>query len=222
MKGPVVRSVPRSSRFVRALASAVLALGLFGCVTSPPKPRPTFPVVAGDGFPESWAGVWSGQVQAHGPQGLIEQFAMQLTIAPTDSPGRFDWRMVLTNPSGAQEQPFSLLAVDRALGRFAIDENNGVIVDASWIDNALYSHFDVAGARVQIRYLRRVLPGIDELIVEMTTARVEDSHPTGGNNGAPEVVSMPLRSVQRAILRRGAGPAPVPSTPSRSRNPIRR
>jgi hypothetical protein len=60
----------------------VLALGLFGCVTSPPKPRPAFPVVAGDGFPESWAGVWSGQVQAHGPQGLIEQFAMQLTISP--------------------------------------------------------------------------------------------------------------------------------------------
>lgn len=192
-----------------------LAAALPGCVTTPPRPRPAFPVVAGDGFPESWAGVWSGQVQAHGPQGLLDQFSMQLTIAPTDAPGRFDWRMVLTNPSGSQEQPFSLLAVDRAVGRFAIDENNGVIVDASWIDNALYSHFDVAGSRVQIRYLRRVLPGIDELIVEMTTARVEDAHSTGGNNGAPEVVTVPVRTVQRAVLRRGAIPG-GPSQPPAS------
>ena len=212
-----------------ALHPTLLALALFGmlpgCVTTPPRPRPAFPVVAGDGFPESWAGVWSGQVQAHGTQGLLDQFSIQLTIAPTDSPGRFDWRMVLSNPSGSQEQPFSLLAVDRAAGRFAIDENNGVVVDASWIDNALYSHFDVAGSRVQIRYLRRVLPGIDELIVEMTQARVEDAHSTGGSNGAPEVVTVPIRTVQRAVLRRGAiagSPSPTPpAPPSRKPGPRR-
>lgn len=207
------------------LLALALAAALPGCVTTPPRPRPAFPVVAGDGFPESWAGVWSGQVQAHGPQGLLDQFSMQLTIAPTDSPGRFDWRMVLSNPSGAQEQPFSLLAVDRAAGRFAIDENNGVVVDASWIDNALYSHFDVAGSRVQIRYLRRVLPGIDELMVEMTTARIEDAHATGGNNGVPEVVTAPVRTVQRAVLRRGAIPGRAsptpPQAPSRMPSPRR-
>lgn len=217
-----------AKRFKLLALALALAGVLPGCVTTPPRPRPAFPVVAGDGFPESWAGVWSGQVQAHGPQGLLDQFALQLTIAPTESPGRFDWRMVLTNPSGAQEQPFSLLAVDRAAGRFAIDENNGVIVDASWIDNALYSHFDVAGSRVQIRYLRRVLPGIDELIVEMTNARVEDAHSTGGNNGAPEVVTVPVRTVQRAVLRRGAIPVRTsptsptsPSTKSRTPSPRR-
>jgi len=207
-----------AKRFKLLALALALAGVLPGCVTTPPRPRPAFPVVAGDGFPESWAGVWSGQVQAHGPQGLLDQFALQLTIAPTESPGRFDWRMVLTNPSGAQEQPFSLLAVDRAAGRFAIDENNGVIVDASWIDNALYSHFDVAGSRVQIRYLRRVLPGIDELIVEMTNARVEDAHSTGGNNGAPEVVTVPVRTVQRAVLRRGA--IPVRTSPTSPTSPL--
>jgi hypothetical protein len=198
-----------------------LALALPGCVTTPPKRQPVFPDVTGTGFPESWAGVWSGQVQSHGPAGMLDQFSMQLTIAPTDAPGRFDWRMVLSNPSGNQEQPFSLLAIDRAAGRFAIDENNGVVCDATWIDNALYSHFDVGGSRVQIRYLRRVLPGIDELIVEMTMARVEDAHATGGNNGAPEVVTLPLRSVQRAVLRRSSAPT-VPEGPLLRRPPARR
>ena len=205
------RVAPRLAFLVLALVTLVLVLP--GCVTTPPRPKPSFPAVAGDGFPEAWVGVWSGQVQAHGPQGPLDPFSMQLTIAPTDTPGRLDWRMVLSNPSGSQEQPFSLLVVDRSVGRFAIDENNGVVVDASWIDNALYSQFDVAGTRVQIRYLRRVLPGIDELIVEMTTAQAGDAHVTGGNNGAPEVVTMPLRSVQRAVLRRGAAPA-APVVPS--------
>lgn len=203
------------------LAAALLPAG---CVSTQPRRQPAVPAIVGAGFPESWAGVWTGPVHVHGPLGPLDQFSMQLTVAPTDSPGRLDWRMVLTHPSGSQEQPFSLLVLDRALGRFAIDENNGVVVDATWIDNALYSEFDVAGTRVHIRYLRRVLPGIDELIVEMTTARVEDAHPTGGNNGAPEVVTLPLRSVQRAILRRGAIPdAPaVPAAPTARRGPGRR
>ncbi len=198
-----------------------LALALPGCVTTPPKRPASFPAVVGTGFPESWAGVWSGPVQSHGPSGMLDSFPMQLTIAPTDAPGRFDWRMVLSTPSGPQEQPFSLLALDRAAGRFAIDENNGVVCDATWIDNALHSHFDVGGTRVQIRYLRRVMPGIDELIVEMTMARVEDAHATGGNNGAPEVVTLPVRSVQRAVLRRSAAPA-RPVAPPQSRPSVRR
>lgn len=211
-------AAPQSLRLAFAALSLACLVGpSAGCVTTPPRPKSSFPAVAGDGFPESWTGVWSGPVQAHGPQGLLEQFSMQLAITPTDSPDRFDWRMVLAHPSGSQEQPFTLLAVDRAAGRFAIDENNGVVVDASWIDQALYSHFDVAGSRVQIRYLRRILPGVDELIVEMTNARVEDAHPTGGNHGAPEVLTLPIRTVQRAILHRGAIPAASSRKPLQGR-----
>jgi len=196
------------------IAMTVIAIGgISGCVTSKTSPTPRFPQVYGQGFPEAWAGRWQGPVQVMAPQGPLDSFSLQLDIAPTDDASRFDWRMTLNGRDGIKVEAYSLVVRDRTIGSFAIDENNGVVMDATWIDGTLYSEFEVGGSRIQVRYLRRVLPGVDELLVDMTLARSEDGHSAGGSTEGTAVATWPMRSVQRAVLRRvPVSPAISPQT----------
>ena len=188
--------------FLAVAVSAVAILSSGGCVTSKTTPPTRFPQVYGQGFPEAWAGRWQGPVQVMAPNGPLDTFTMQLDIGPTDDASRFDWRMTLNGREGLKVEAYSLVVKDRTIGSFAIDENNGVVMDATWIDGTLYSEFEVGGSRIQVRYLRRVLPGVDELLIDMTLARTEDGHSAGGSTEGTAVATWPMRSVQRAVLRR--------------------
>ena len=153
-------------------------------------------------FPLEWIGKWRGQVTGQSPSGKDRKFQMELTVAPTDTPDRFQWTIVYDGEEGRSERLYSLLVKDRDQGHFAIDENNGIVLDATLIGDTLTEHFVVSGQRIwtSIRMVQSAEGR--EFHFELASANDTQANKSGGKVGSPEVLSLRVGSQQRAILKR--------------------
>ena len=110
------------------MRSSVLALLAFcGCAATDDA-AVTAPVA--ETFPESWFGTWTGDVAMIGPDGPRMEFQMELTVGPREAEGEYEWTIVYSGEAGESRRPYSLLARDAAEGHFAIDEHNGIVLEA--------------------------------------------------------------------------------------------
>jgi hypothetical protein len=178
----------------RATATLAALLALVGCAATDAGRQTAR-------FPDDWVGRWSGALEMHGSRPSAGEVRMDLEIAPTDDPDRFRWLIVYDGPEGRQERDYVLVVRDRAEGRHAIDERNGIVLETREFDGAIYSWFSIAGMHLLVReQLVRDADG-EHIAVEMTTAADRDAVTTGP---AGEVRSIPPVSVQRARLVRQA------------------
>jgi hypothetical protein len=163
-------------------------------------------------FPAAWIGHWKGPASV-GMGERQQQFTMELIVAPTSDPTRHDWTLVYDGHAGRQERKYTLIAIDAAKGQYVIDENNGIVLDATIVDHVLHSHFIVQGNRIVVRE-ELLNAGTDEaaIKVEMVTTVDSSATTTGGKDGVPEVKTWKPVSIQRATLRKEiANPAAVPA-----------
>jgi hypothetical protein len=193
----------------RAAATALLAAALLGgCASdsrvSPARVPPS--CLAPARFPEDWTGHWSGTLSMHGARPSAGEVRMELVIGPAVAADRLAWTIVYDGAAGRQVRAYQLLTRDGAAGSYAIDERNGIVLEARLHGGALYSWFSIGGAHVTVReQLVRDADG-ERIEVEMVTAADRDTLTTGTNG---EVRSLVPVSVQRASLRRMASqPAP--------------
>jgi len=209
-------------RKLRWLGAGLLVLGGLGAYaedagpggpsgnpTTVPAARgagPTTQPTGGHTFPESWIGHWKGPA-TYGDGQKSTPFTMELIVAP-DKPSdngtlRYRWTIVYDGPQGRQTRPYTLLVKDAGTGKFAIDEHNGIVLDARLLDGTLISHFLIQGNRIVTRERLEDAGAPDERItVEMVTTREVDAAKTGGKSGVPEVLSWTPVSIQKATLRR--------------------
>ncbi len=152
-------------------------------------------------FPASWAGVWRGEARLAGPKGTMIEFRMELHIGTEEKEGRRAWTIIYDGAQGRQERPYELVAKNPAAGEFAIDEKNGIVLEARLIEDVLVTAFDVQGTRILTRQQLVELDGEEVIEVEVWTVREDDAAETGGEAG-PKVRTWPVRSVQKALLRR--------------------
>lgn len=219
-------------RFIVRIAATTLLGGLLWCglglsgagaagepSSQPPAPpggsEPATPK-ASAAFPESWIGHWSGDALLDNGTGSPRPFAMEMVIAATQDPTRFVWTIIYdghgSDGAGRQERRYHLLVRDRAAGRFAIDEENGIVIESRLLQGTLLSHFEVQGTRITTRERLEGSAGPDERIeVEMVVTREAEAVRSGGAKedakpgdqpGVPEVRSWMPASIQRATLRR--------------------
>jgi len=96
---------------------------------------------------------------------------------------------------------------DAAKGLYAIDEKNGIVIDAAFLDGALRSHFVVSGNRISV-VERLDTSGAEPTIrFECTTVADEDLRGSGDEGGMPAVQSAAPRTVQSAVMKRVKEPA---------------
>ncbi len=146
-------------------------------------------------FPESWFGVWDGTLTITKPGRDIEQTRMLIVIRPTDDPKRWEFRLRY-----GREQPqrkYELVVRDAATGRYAIDEKNGIVLPATYLDGELFSYFSLGDNLLLARYR---LVG-DFLHFDLTQTGLTPDVKTGGE-GTPEVGGHYAQVVQRAVLGR--------------------
>ena len=173
-----------------------VSLSLVACA-APPGPHTG---AADTAFPDAWVGRWAGDLHLFDAGGVRRSLTMELEGTRNADPARFGWTIVYHGSEGRQERRYHLLVRDAARGEFAIDENNGIVLDARMLGGTLYSWFDVGGTRLLARE-RLVGAGtpqaaIDYEIVTASEAAVERT----GAGGA--VTCYPPRTLQRARLRR--------------------
>lgn len=152
-----------------------------------------------DSFPRSWTGNWKGELNWYKTgQQQPQKVNMELRIHPTDSANNFSWQIIYGTET-QDNRPYTLIAKDTAKGHWAIDENNGIVLDQFWIANKFCGAFTVQNSTIFNNYW--ILD--DELIVEFYTIGIKPIATSGkGTENSPNVGSYKIGSYQKAVLRR--------------------
>jgi len=150
-------------------------------------------------FPSDWLGRWEGEVEVHAPDGEQPGFDMALEIRATEDADRFDWVITYSGEFGSQVREYSLIVRDAELGAFAIDENNGIVLEARYLDGTLYSWFEVQGSHLLVEESMVRLNNGESAIRFEILATSGESTSTGADIA---VTSFVPASRQQATLRR--------------------
>ncbi len=158
---------------------------------------PTSIFAQDDSFPASWEGVWQGDLQVFKYGNEVQRIPMSLTILPLGTDGQYTWAIQYgKDESGLR--PYRLIPADPEKGQFAIDEQNGIVLDGFFQRDTYYSLFSVSGSLLQTRVQRDE----DTLHYEITAGPMEALNTTGGQDSIPAVDSYAVPTLQRAILLR--------------------
>lgn len=79
------------------------------------------------------------------------RFGMTRVVEATDDPTRYKWTTVYSGEAGEQAREYTLIVRDAATGRYAIDEHNGIVLEAQLLGDQLYSWFSVQGTELIVR-----------------------------------------------------------------------
>lgn len=133
-------------------------------------------------FPESYVGHWKGSLDIYNGSKKVQTVVCALDITPADS-GRYDW--VITYGDSAQDRrPYLLIPIDTTKGHWAIDEQNGIVIDMYVTGNKVTSLFTVMGSAIQISYWRE---GEDMMIELFSYPEKADVLTGKGTEDSPEV-----------------------------------
>lgn len=91
-------------------------------------------------FPEDFLGNYKGKLIISNANGN-QEIDMEFNLTKTDTLGTYKYVLVYNN----QPRNYFLIEKDKSKGQYIIDENNGILLQASVFDNGLFSMFEVNG-----------------------------------------------------------------------------
>jgi hypothetical protein len=149
-------------------------------------------------FPDDFFGIYTGTLEISNKNG-DRTYPMEFHLQPTDSIGKYEYKLVYGAGDQRQERPYNLIAKDTTSGSYIVDENNGIILHDKVIDNRMYALFEVGGSLLTtfITFER------DYMIFEIVaTNKAEKQLSYANNKEKTEVISYPITTVQRAVLQK--------------------
>lgn len=150
-------------------------------------------------FPQSWEGIWKGDLQIYNNQGLATTLPMEIHILP-DTANTWKWKIVYApKDKPKDERPYTLRVIDASKGHYVTDENNSIVLDAYYIGGTFWSWFEVEGTRLLV--MER-LEG-KNLIMEIVFSGAKALNVTGGKDeDTPPASSFEVKGAHKAILKR--------------------
>ena len=85
-------------------------------------------------FPEKYFGNYQGILEIDTSMG-VQKVPMEFQLQPTDSLHKFHYVLVYGEGEKKQERAYTLVAQDRDNGRYLVDENNGIQLNAQVFGN---------------------------------------------------------------------------------------
>lgn len=116
---------------------------LFGSVFLAAQPAFSHKNTANADFPAAWTGIWGGELNIFTPKGLVQQVPMTLSILPLEN-DHYSWT-IQYGPDSTGLRPYTLEPVDTSLGRWQVNENNGIILREQLLGGKIFSVFAVQG-----------------------------------------------------------------------------
>ncbi len=147
-------------------------------------------------FPDDFYGKYKGKLNIVNPNGKME-IDMEFHLFPTDSTGKYQYTIIYASENINQERKYLLIEKDKSKGDYVIDENNGILLDAKFLQNTLYSAFEVQGNLLTTteRFYK------DYMEFEIIFMYKEKANKSGNTDSeTPEVISYPISVIQFAKL----------------------
>ncbi len=143
-------------------------------------------------FPDDFLGKYKGTLEIINVKGKKE-IDMEFHFTKTDTIGTYKYVLVYNN----QHRNYFLIEKDKEKGQYYIDENNGIILQASVFNNSIFSMFEVQGNLITTTEKFYS----DYMDFEITFTNTNKVETTGkGTEEIPEVKVYPILGVQKARL----------------------
>lgn len=151
-------------------------------------------------FPESWEGIWKGELQIYKENNLAQSVPMELHILELDTSDSYTWTIIYGSDKESGKRPYELKIIDPKKGIYAIDEKNSIVLDAYFFRDKFFSRFEVMGSYLLCTYQK-----VEEQIVfEIISGKMEPMNTTGDQmhkgEKIPQVKSFQISVMQRANL----------------------
>lgn len=151
-------------------------------------------------FPDAYVGYWKGTLNIYSGAIVKQKVTCALEVFPADS-GRYDW-IITYGDSGEDRRHYTLVPIDTAKGHWAIDENNGIMIDMFVTGNKVTSLFSVMGSAIQISYW---LDG-EDMMMELFVYPEKEHVTTGkGTEESPTVKVWKFSGYQLGRMKRMKG-----------------
>ncbi|MEM8709314.1 MAG: hypothetical protein AAGG01_00065 [Planctomycetota bacterium] len=168
----------------QALLVALLVAVASGCkLTTEPTPE-TSPRTRRTSWPGDWVGTWHGTLHLEGNLNM-DPIPFELEIGPAEEGGERRWRLGYDD---APARDYRLITRDAAAGLYAIDEQNGIVLEARLVGDTLVSVFAV-GQQILVTSQRFLEDRIEHEILTFSrasasTGRDVDTHAVMGRQHA--------------------------------------
>ena len=147
-------------------------------------------------FPEDYFGIYKGDLEITNAKGK-QSIGMEFHLMATDSVDTYKYKIVYIFDGKRNDRNYTLKTINKEKGEFAVDENNGILLSAKYIDNTLYSVFEVQ--KNLLITTERFYD--DKMIFEIVFSGKNLEEKSGGlSEEIPEVISYPVTVTQKATL----------------------
>lgn len=106
------------------------------------------------GIPSTWHGQWKGTLEIAGTAGAKRKVPLTLEISPDNGANdkkQWIWKITYRPPGEPESVRDYKLVLDKK-GRLQIDEQNGVLLDASLFENTIHCRFELRKMFFTARY----------------------------------------------------------------------
>ncbi|MBQ4834783.1 hypothetical protein [Pseudoalteromonas luteoviolacea] len=125
--------------------------------------------------PTQWQGFFKGQCELVAPgKGSLYEFPMSLEVgSPVDN--RADWIVTYGDGANARPRNYTLVTLDEAKGHFAVDENNGIVIDQYLFENKFVSLFEIGSTKLNAEYELHSDGSLDVEIISYTFDTIREA-----------------------------------------------
>lgn len=149
-------------------------------------------------FPNDFFGIYTGPLEINSKNGK-QNIDMEFHLQPTDSVGKYEYKLVYIVDGDRQERDYSLIELNKKTGEFIVDENNGIILDDKVVGNRMFALFEVNGTLLTTF----ITFSEDHMVFEIVASNTQDKRITSPKEDpATVVISYPVSAVQRAVLQK--------------------
>ena len=148
-----------------------------------------------------WEGEWKGQCIIMPPLNGISEFGMNLSVSPVSGTDRYSWKItyIRSKSTAPDVRAYELVPIDPENGQYAIDEKTGIILDAFFNGNVLYSTFTISSKLLNTRY---ELTDSHSMVIEMSVFSATPIRRSQTPDSSFIVNSFGLLSVQHCSLKK--------------------
>ena len=146
-------------------------------------------------FPQGYVGIYKGDLEITNAKGK-QSIGMEFHMKATDSIGIYTYKIVYIFDGKRNDRNYTLKTIDALKGEYVIDENNGIVLGAKFIDNVLYNVFEVGGSLLMTTEAFFE----DYMTFEIVVSAKEAKTVTKATEDGTEVISYPVTVTQKAKL----------------------
>lgn len=151
-------------------------------------------------LPKDWNGVYKGTMFMLAENYKPDSVNLQITIAEQQTDSIWKFNMLYKSAKFKDIEKDYIIVYSKSKDRFFLDEQNGIVIDVTFLNNTLYEFYEVDNRFYAVTFKKTTEGLTFEIVGSATNPTMETGSHPDENNIVYNVFSLKPSFVQSAIL----------------------